>query len=66
METKETQKLNEVQISTSYSAKEYIVRVEIHGIYSITWYHIYETATAAGKAIPNLKEFYKYYDFDLR
>lgn len=66
METKETQKLNEVQISTSYSNKEFIVRVEIHGTHSSTSYHIYETATAAGKAIPGLKEFYKYYDFDLR
>lgn len=67
MKTNETQKLNEVQISTDiknpsslYSTTKYIVRVSIPGTSFITE-HSYSTATEAGNGIFGLKEFYKHF-----
>ena len=72
METNETQKLNEVKISTTLklSGKSMVLVTlpdsppfagEPH--FSID--HIFGTAAEVGEAIHGLKEFYKYYDFDL-
>lgn len=68
-ETNETQKLNKVQISTSCNYPNgWIVQVtlpdsppfskESHFVMK----HVFKTALEAGKAIPDLKEFYKYFD----
>lgn len=62
MTTDETQKLNEIKISTYHdSSKGYVVRVVIPGTPSIVRDHGYSTATSAGEAIHGLKEFYKHF-----
>ena len=71
METNET-KLNNVRISTclKLSGKS-MVRVTIPdsppfaGKPHFVMDHVFNTATEAGEAIHGLKEFYKYFDFDL-
>lgn len=58
----ETQKVNEVQISTYYDAfKGYVVQITIPGTPSVVRDHIYSTAAAAGEAIHGLKEFYRHF-----
>ncbi len=71
METNETQKSNNVRISTylKFSGKS-MVRVTIPdsppfaGEPHFVMDHVFDTAAEAGEAIYGLKEFYKYYDFD--
>ena len=72
METNKPQKLNEVQISTCLmlSGKSK-VRVTLPdsppfaGEPHFVIDYVFTTAAEAGEAIHGLKEFYKYYDFDL-
>ena len=68
MKTNESQKLNEIQISTyiknasrHHSLRGYIVRISIPGT-SFIVEHGYLTAEKAGEVIPDLKEFYRHFD----
>lgn len=72
METNETQKLNKVQIATGLKLSgKSMVRVTIPdsppfaGEPHFVMDHVFNTAAEAGEAIHGLKEFYKYFDFDL-
>lgn len=72
METSETRKLNEVQISTYLKhSGEGVVRVTLPnsppfaGKPHFVIRHTFSNAAEAGSGIQDLIEFYKYFDIDL-
>lgn len=72
METNETRKLNEVQISTYLKhSGGGVVQVTLPnsppfaGEPHFVIKHTFGNAAEAGRGIHDLKEFYKYFDFDL-